>query len=188
MSKKLVVFLEFKKEILLTETIPIIHTVILQPAKDLVFLLNFLPESYIRIFTIKSYSGGKMNIKTHNKINPKLSGEVIELAERKTATIKLETNEDMLADDKGLIHGGFIFSAADYCAMITINHPNVVLGSAEVKFIKPLKIRETAFFKSEVLNTEGKKVLVKVDGFKNDDKFFEGTFKCYVLDKHVLEP
>ena len=128
-----------------------------------------------------------MNIKTHNKINPKLSGEVIELAEGKTATVRLETNEDMLADDKGLIHGGFIFSAADYCTMITINHPNVVLGSAEVKFIKPLKIGETAFFKSEVLNTEGKKVLVKVDGFKNEDKFFEGTFKCYVLDKHVLE-
>jgi len=132
LSEKLVVFLEFKKEILLTETVLIIHTVILQPAKNLVFLLNFLPESYIRIFTIKIYSGGKMNIKTHNKINPKLSGEVIEFTEGKTATVRLETNEDMLADDKGLIHGGFIFS--------------------------------------------------------NDDKFFEGTFKCYVLDNHVLEP
>ena len=54
-----------------------------------------------------------MEIKTHNKINLKLSGEAIDLIEGKTATVKLETSEDMLADDKGLIHGGFIFSAAD---------------------------------------------------------------------------
>ena len=129
-----------------------------------------------------------MNIKTHNKINIDLSGEVVDLIEGETATVVLRTNEDMLADDKGLIHGGFIFSSADYCAMVTINHPNVVLGSAEVKFIKPLRIGEVALFKSEVISKEGKKVLVKVEGFKNEEKFFEGSFKCYTLDKHVLEP
>jgi acyl-coenzyme A thioesterase PaaI-like protein len=163
--------------------------IILRTLVRRISFLNFVKTTKPKYYSkAKCCSGGKMNIKTHNKINPKLSGEVIEIAEGKTATVKLETNEDMLADDKGLIHGGFIFSAADYCAMITINHSNVVLGSAEVKFIKPLKIGETAFFKSEVLSIEGKKVLVKVDGFKNENKFFEGTFKCYVLDKHVLEP
>jgi hypothetical protein len=39
LTEKLVVFVEFKKEILLTEAVPIIHTVILQPAKNL--MLSF---------------------------------------------------------------------------------------------------------------------------------------------------
>ncbi|WP_297887490.1 hotdog domain-containing protein [Sulfurihydrogenibium sp.] len=130
-----------------------------------------------------------MNIKTHKKIDNSLSGEVLSLQEGQTATVKLQTDERMVADEKGLIHGGFIFSAADYCAMVTVNHPNVVLGAAEVKFLKPLKLGQNAIFKSQVTSTEGKKVLVKVEGFveSTQEKFFEGNFKCYILDKHVLE-
>lgn len=130
-----------------------------------------------------------MKIKTHKKIDTSLSGEVISLEEGKTATVKLKTDEKMVADEKGLIHGGFIFSAADYCAMITVNHPNVVLSSGEVRFLKPLKLGQTAIFKSQVLSFEGKKVFVKVEGFieNSNEKFFEGNFKCYILDKHVLE-
>jgi acyl-coenzyme A thioesterase PaaI-like protein len=130
-----------------------------------------------------------MEIKTHKRIDNSLSGEVLSLEEGKSATVKLKTDERMLADEKGLIHGGFIFSAADYCAMITINHPYVVLGGGEVKFLKPLKLGQQAVFKSQVLSSEGKKSFVKVEGFIDgtEKKFFEGTFTCYILDKHVLE-
>ncbi|MGB9767009.1 MAG: hotdog domain-containing protein [Sulfurihydrogenibium sp.] len=130
-----------------------------------------------------------MQIKTHQKIDNSLSGEVLSVEEGKSATVRLKTDNRMVADEKGLIHGGFIFSAADYCAMVTVNHPNVVLGSADVRFLKPLKLGQTAIFKSEVLSTEGRKTLLKVEGFFEDtqEKFFEGNFKCYTLDKHVLE-
>ncbi|MGC9006919.1 MAG: hotdog domain-containing protein [Sulfurihydrogenibium sp.] len=130
-----------------------------------------------------------MQIKTHQKIDNSLSGEVLSIEEGKSATVRLKTDNRMVADEKGLIHGGFIFSAADYCAMVTVNHPNVVLGSADVRFLKPLKLGQTAIFKSEVLSTEGRKTLLKVEGFFEDtqEKFFEGNFKCYTLDKHVLE-
>jgi len=45
----------------------------------------------------------------------------------------------MVVDDHKLVHGGFIFGAADYAAMAAVNDPNVVLGSAEVSFLKPSK-------------------------------------------------
>jgi acyl-coenzyme A thioesterase PaaI-like protein len=130
-----------------------------------------------------------MQIKTHQKIDNSLSGEVLSVEEGKSATVRLKTDNRMVADEKGLIHGGFIFSAADYCAMVTVNHPNVVLGSADVRFLKPLKLGQSAIFKSEVLSTEGRKTLLNVEGFFEDsqEKFFEGNFKCYTLDKHVLE-
>ena len=130
-----------------------------------------------------------MQIKTHHKIDNSLSGYPISIEEGKTATVKLITDERMIADEKGLIHGGFIFSSADYCAMLTVNHPNVVLGGAEVKFLKPLKLGQNAIFQSEVISQEGKKITVKVVGYIEDSnqQFFEGLFKCYILDKHVLE-
>lgn len=80
-----------------------------------------------------------MQIKTHLKINQKLNGTPISITEGQKGELLLRTTEDMVADEKGLIHGGFIFSAADYLAMITVNHPNVVLGSSSVRFIKPVK-------------------------------------------------
>lgn len=128
-----------------------------------------------------------MEIKTHKSIDEMLSGKVVDLKEGESATVVLQANDKMIADKKGLIHGGFIFSAADYCAMVTVNHPNVVLASAEVKFLQPFKIYDVGIFKSKVLDTKGRWTTVLVEGFKGEEKFFEGTFRCYTSEKHVLE-
>jgi acyl-coenzyme A thioesterase PaaI-like protein len=94
----------------------------------------------------------------------------------------------MAADEKGLVHGGFIFSAADYCAMLTVNHQNVVLAKAEVKFLKPAKVGESLRFVSTVLNKEGKKWQIEVEGYnEKDEKTFTGLFFCVVTEKHVLD-
>lgn len=128
-----------------------------------------------------------MDIKTHKSINQFFCGEPIDIEDGKRGLLKLKTVEEMKADEKGLVHGGFIFSAADYLAMITVNHPNVVLGSANVRFAKPVKLGDEILFKSEVLSGDGRKSLVKVDGFVNDKKVFEGEFICYNLQEHVLD-
>ena len=74
---------------------------------------------------------------THLKINESLSGKIIELKNGYSKVV-LETSINMRTDKSGLIHGGFIFSMADYAAMVAVNHPNVVLGGANVKFLKPV--------------------------------------------------
>lgn len=128
-----------------------------------------------------------MHIKTHQKINRLLNGEPVAIQEGIAGELILKTNTDMVADEKGLIHGGFIFSAADYLAMLTINHPNVVLGSASVRFIKPVKLGDEVVFKSQVKQKDGIKSVVLVEGFVGPEKVFEGEFKCYTLERHVLE-
>lgn len=128
-----------------------------------------------------------MNINTHKKINRLLSGEPINIQDGNTGELILRTNTDMVADEKGLIHGGFIFSAADYLAMLTVNHPNVVLGAASVKFLKPVKLGDEVVFKSKVDQKDGIKSIVLVEGFVGEEKVFEGEFKCYSLERHVLE-
>ncbi len=125
-------------------------------------------------------------VKTHRKIDKTLSGSPV-IIDKGYAVVKLKTVPQMVADEKGLVHGGFIFSAADYSAMLAVNHPNVVLARAEVNFIKPVSVGDEVEFTAQVEKKEGKKNYVKVLGKKNNEIVFEGEFLCIVPDKHVLE-
>ncbi len=132
------------------------------------------------------YNKEMLDIKTHRAINQYLCGTPVSIVDKTQATVKLKTTNEMVADDKGLIHGGFIFSLADYAAMLSVNEENVVLGSSNVKFLKPVKLGDELLAKAFVERVEGKKYFVKVDVFRNDDKVFEGEFLCIVPSKHVL--
>jgi uncharacterized protein (TIGR00369 family) len=123
--------------------------------------------------------------KTHKKINKNLSGTPIELTEG-YSKIRLTTIEEMILDESGLIHGGFTFSLADYAAMLAVNHPNVVLTKAEVKFIKPVLLGDTLIAEGRVKNQEGKKSEVNVVVKKDNKTVLEGTFFCYSPDQHIL--
>jgi len=99
-----------------------------------------------------------MNISTHNGIDFSLCGKPL-LIEKDQSRVELTTSEQMKVDQTGLVHGGFIFGLADYAAMIAVNHPNVVLGAAEVKFLKPVRAGETVTAEAKVENKEGKNSL-----------------------------
>jgi predicted thioesterase len=70
--------------------------------------------------------------------------------------------------------------------MIAVNDPNVVLGAAEVKFLKPVKVGQSLVAEATVADESGKKRLVTVVVKRGDDDILEGTFSCFVLDQHVL--
>jgi len=126
-----------------------------------------------------------MNINTHKRIDASLCGTPLEIKEG-FSRAELLLTDNMAADESGLIHGGFIFGLADYAAMIAVNHPNVVLGSADVKFLKPLKKGDTVIAEARVENSAGKKQTVSVTVENKKTIVFEGTFTCFVLEKHVL--
>ena len=92
----------------------------------------------------------------------------------------------MVVDEHGLVHGGFVFGLADHAAMIAVNHPNVVLGAAEIKFLKPVRVNQIVTAEGTVMRREGKKQVVSVVARCDDREVFEGEFTCFVLDKHVL--
>ena len=127
-----------------------------------------------------------IELNTHKKINQTLCGKLIEQKD-KYAKVKLEAIEDMAVDELGLIHGGFTFSAADFCAMATINHPNIVLTNSKSKFLAPVKIGDVIIFESEVIFDDDKKQEIKVVGKINDIKVYEGIFDSVILKKHVLK-
>ncbi len=127
-----------------------------------------------------------MQLNTHLNINTSLCGKVTKLEEN-YAEVLLHTTQQMTVDRQGLVHGGFIFGAADYAAMIVVNDPFVVLGTATSKFIAPVKVGDAVVFKAIIHHQKGKKKIVEVQGIVSDTLVFEGSFTTFVLDKHVLE-
>jgi uncharacterized protein (TIGR00369 family) len=126
-----------------------------------------------------------MKVQTHRQIDPELCGRPLDV-EAGFSRVKLRTTERMAVDESGLVHGGFIFGLADHAAMIAVNHPNVVLGAAEVRFLKPVKTEQDLVAEATVRLKEGKKHTVSVTVERGDGSVFEGEFICFVLDKHIL--
>ena len=126
-----------------------------------------------------------MNIITHQEIDQTLCGKPLSHAEG-SSSVALEATRQMAADDTGLVHGGFIFGLADYAAMIAVNHPNVVLGAADVKFLKPVSVGGSVEARAKVEEVQGKKHWVAVSVMKDEEIFMQGMFTCFVLDQHVL--
>jgi len=125
-------------------------------------------------------------IKTHERINQDLCGEVIKM-EQGYVELRLTTTPEMVADDIGLIHGGFIFSSADYAAMLAVNERNVVLVASECQFLSPVKFHDEVNFIARVRHKEGRKRNVHVEAFVLDIKVFEGEFKTVITERHVLK-
>ncbi|WP_294921764.1 hotdog domain-containing protein [Sulfuricurvum sp.] len=126
-----------------------------------------------------------ISLNTHERINTVYSGEVVKL-ESGYAKVSLDTIETMRADELGLVHGGFIFSAADFAAMAAVNEPNVVLASCNCLFLAPVRVGDNVTFEATEHQKEGRKRNVTVRGFVHDIKVFEGEFKTVVTERHVL--
>ena len=127
-----------------------------------------------------------VEVGTHEKINHDLNGEIIVL-EQGYVELRLTTTHEMIADDVGLIHGGFIFSSCDYAAMLAVNERNVVLVASNCQFLSPVKFRDEVKVVARVRHKEGRKRDVHVTAFVLDIKVFEGDFKTVVTERHVLK-
>ena len=123
---------------------------------------------------------------THLAIDAALCGEPVELTDGR-AVVRLVPTSDMAADDHGLVHGGFVFGLADYAAMLAVNDPNVVLGSAEVTFAAPVRVGDTVMATATQESEAGRKRVVLVTARVGDEEVFRGTFVTFVLDRHVLD-
>lgn len=123
---------------------------------------------------------------THLEIDRELCGELVELKEG-YAEVALRTTPRMAADARGLVHGGFVFGAADYAAMLAVNDPNVVLGASESRFVAPVTAGQQVQLVAQVQQESGKKRIIEATGHVNGREVFRATFTAFVLEQHVLD-
>ena len=126
-----------------------------------------------------------MQQRTHLAIDPILVGAPVRLGPGE-AEVQLTAAPAFAADERGLVHGGFTFGLADYAAMLAVNDPTVVLGGAETRFLAPCVVGETLTATARVIEEKGKKRIVEVK-VATHKPIFEGTFTCFVLERHVLD-
>ncbi len=126
-----------------------------------------------------------MELNTHLKIDNDINGKVVELKEG-YAKVEQTTHAFMVADEQGLIHGGFTFCAADFAAMACVNEPYVVLAKGETKFLAPIKLGQTVIYEANTVIFEGKKSTVEVIASVEGNAVFKGTFSTVSLDNHIL--
>jgi len=123
---------------------------------------------------------------THRWIDRELCGEPLEVGGGRSR-VALTTLPRMAADEHGLVHGGFAFGLADYAAMLAVDHPNVVLAAAEVKFLRPVRAGERLEAAAEVEGAGGDdRPWVTVTVRRGDEPVLTGRFRCYVPAHHVL--
>ena len=127
-----------------------------------------------------------MEARTHLATDPRLCGEVEELAAG-SARVSLVTTGEMAVDEKGLVHGGFVFGLADYAAMLAVNEPNVVLGAAQCRFLAPVRVGERLLATATASPQEGRKHPVEARVERDGEVVFTATFTCFVLERHVLD-
>ncbi len=126
-----------------------------------------------------------MPAETHLAIDHRLCGEPVELSPG-AATVVWTATTDAAADASGLVHGGFVFGVADYAAMLAVNLETVVLGSAEVRFTRPVVVGERLLARAQVEETSGRKRIVAVSVTRGEETVLSGRFTCLVPDRHVL--
>ena len=123
---------------------------------------------------------------THTKIKSHLVGRLISLKQG-YAKVILEPTHEMVVDDFGLIHSGFVFGSAEYAAVACINQENVVIIAATSQFFAPAKLGNTIEFEAKGDFQETRKRHVHVVGKINTIKIFEATFQAVILDNHIFK-
>lgn len=133
----------------------------------------------------KEIENDEVTLQTHEEIDHTLCGE-LEALEKGYAKVILHTTEAMGADSHGLVHGGFIFGAADYAAMAAVNEPNVLLSGSNTAFLAPVRVGDEVMFEAKARQTEGRRRDVIVTAFAYEVKVFEGEFHTVITENHVL--
>lgn len=123
---------------------------------------------------------------THPRADPTWVGRCAEQSPG-CATATLTARPEMAVDDRGLVHGGFVFGLADYAAMLAVDDPNVVLGAADLRLLRPVQVGDALVAEAVIESASGKKRVVKVAVRRGETEVLTGTFTAFVLDRHVLD-
>ena len=93
----------------------------------------------------------------------------------------------MIVDDNMIIHYGFIFSSASFCAISAVNKPNSIIIYSEVKFLSPVELGNEIIFKANTLQSDLKKREVLVEGYLFNIKIFDAMFHIVIFEQSIFK-
>lgn len=106
-------------------------------------------------------------------------GEIIELQLNKMAISIFEIKEEHVFTRNKITRGHHVFAQANSLAVALINDEIALTASADIRFIRPVKIHEKCIAKAYLRSISRGKAKVEVFTYVGDEMVFQGNFLIY---------
>jgi acyl-coenzyme A thioesterase PaaI-like protein len=106
-------------------------------------------------------------------------GEIIDLQLDKSGISMFEIRDEHVFHRNKIARGHHIFSQANSLAVAVINDEVALTASADIRFIRPVRLHERVIAKAYVRSLSKGKAKVDVRSFVMDEPVFEGQFLIF---------
>jgi acyl-coenzyme A thioesterase PaaI-like protein len=139
----------------------------------------------------EDFAHSEEHINEHGlKIGTYLSSDYfgsINYLKKDIASVIFAPNNNTTLDSWGVVHTGVIECAAQYSALLAVNHEHAIINQTSSEFLSPIvKNMELIFTASTFYNHISKK-LVRVLATHKSIKVYEGTISILVSENHILD-
>jgi acyl-coenzyme A thioesterase PaaI-like protein len=130
--------------------------------------------------------------RTHDQVQSlplhEVIGEVIDLQLDRSGISMFEIREEHVFSRTGIARGHFIFAQANSLAVAVINNEVALTASADIRFIRSVRLGEKCISKAYVKNNAGSKGKAKVEvlTYVGDELVFQGHFFIYRSSKDIM--
>lgn len=95
----------------------------------------------------------------------------------------LETDKDMAFRRTSIVRGHHIFAQANSLAVALVDAEIALTGTANVKYLRPVKAGERLVAKAELLSRSGRRHVVKVTTKIGHEDVFAGEFTVFAVEE-----
>lgn len=124
-----------------------------------------------------------MAVKTYDQVRSlsidEVIGEVIDLQLDQSGISIFEIKEDHVFSRTKIARGHHIFSQANSLAVAVIDDPIALTASADIRFIRSVKLGEKCIAKAYVRSVSKGKARVEVSSYVGDEAVFRGNFVIF---------
>ena len=108
-------------------------------------------------------------------------GEVVDLQLDKSGISLFEIREEHVFSRSGIARGHHVFAQANSLAVAIINDEIALTASADIRFVRPVRIGEKCIAKAYVKSDGSRKGMAKVEvsTYVGDEMVFQGHFVIY---------
>lgn len=108
-------------------------------------------------------------------------GDIVDLQLDKSGISIFEIREDHVFSRNGIARGHYVFAQANSLAVAVINDEIALTASADIRFIRMVRLGEKCIAKAQVRSLAGRGGKAEVDVFTyvGEELVFQGHFKVY---------
>jgi acyl-coenzyme A thioesterase PaaI-like protein len=105
-----------------------------------------------------------------------LIGDILELDVGKRGITVLEVKKDMVFSRTKILRGHFLFAQANSLAVALINADVVLTGSASVRYLAPVFLKDKVVAHAEIVSQKGKSFVIRVISKVGSAEVLRGSF------------